>query len=392
MIFQNSLGIDISRHRLGLLWLKNSFKGIIKAGEAVYLSEKGKSFTEKPDAAADLVKAFIESHRIASGDIFIAVPNESAMIREVRLPLAAKENLRETLTYEMEKFVPVSADEIYSDYQILSEDKENQSLRILLAIARKSVIAPYLELKEKSGSGISGIEIRSSAIANFLSYRLSDSKDVSAAYERLIELQKNSAVEISASPEELGVSEDLIPAFGLALKGLYQTPIQINFIPPELRKKRGKTGIYALIILLCLMLLFGAGWGASRVIHHQIAESRINQEMKRLVAEVNQADHLRAEVEALEKKADYLNKLQNGRPTALDMMAELSRIIPDKAWVQQLIISEKGLQLEGYADAASELIPILDASPMFKDIAFLSSITKERDGKERFSIGLKTKS
>jgi Tfp pilus assembly protein PilN len=392
MIFQNSLGIDISQHRLGLLCLKNSFKGIINAKEAVYLLEKGKSLKEKLDAAADLVKAFIESHQIASGDIFIGIPNESAMIREIRLPLAAKENLRETLIYEMEKFVPIPADEIYFDYQILAEDKEHQDLRILLAIAKKSVIDPYLELKEKLGSAISGIEIRSSAIANFLSYRLSDSKDVSVAYERLIDLQKNSAVEISASSEELGVSEDLIPAFGLALKGLYHTPIQMNFIPPELRKKRGKTGIYTLFILLCLMILFGAGWGASRVIHHRLIENRINQEMKRVVAEVNQADHLRAEVEALEKKADYLNKLQNGRPTALDMMAELSRIIPDKAWVQQLMISEKGLQLEGYADAASELIPILDASPMFKDVAFLSSITKERDGKERFSIGLKTKS
>ena len=392
MIFQNSLGIDISRHRLGLLCLKTSFKGIINAQEAVYLLEKGKSFKEKSDVVADLIKAFIQSHQIASGDIFIGIPNESAMIREVRLPLAAKENLRETLKYEMEKFVPMSADEIYFDYQILAEDKENQDLRILLAIAKKSVIEPYLELKEKIGSGISGIEIRSSAIANFLSYRLSDSKDISVAYERFIELQKNSAVEISASPEELGVSEDLIPAFGVALKGLYQTPIQMNLIPPELRKKRGKTGIYTFIILICLTVLFGAGWGASRVIQHRLVENRINQEMKRLAADVRQADQIRAEVEALEKKADYLNKLQNGRPTALDMMAELSRIIPDKAWVQQLIISEKGLQLEGFAESASELIPILDASKIFKDVAFLSSITKERDGKERFLIGLKTKS
>jgi hypothetical protein len=37
------------------------------------------------------------------------------------------------------------------------------------------------------------------------------------------------------------------------------------------------------------------------------------------------------------------------------------------------------------------LIPLLAASPLLKDVAFLSPITKGRDGKERFRIGFKVR-
>jgi len=35
------------------------------------------------------------------------------------------------------------------------------------------------------------------------------------------------------------------------------------------------------------------------------------------------------------------------------------------------------------------LIPLLAASPLLKDVAFLSPITKGKDGKEKFRIGFK---
>ena len=56
---------------------------------------------------------------------------------------------------------------------------------------------------------------------------------------------------------------------------------------------------------------------------------------------------------------------------------------------EQFEFSDKGVQIEGDAESASELIPLLEISPLFKDVAFLSSITKSKDGKERFRIGLK---
>ena len=85
--------------------------------------------------------------------------------------MAVKENLRGTLLYEMEKYVPLPVGDIYFDYQIIAEDKEANKLKILLVVVKKEFIDPYLDPENPLGAGISGIEINSTALANYLSYK-----------------------------------------------------------------------------------------------------------------------------------------------------------------------------------------------------------------------------
>jgi len=54
------------------------------------------------------------------------------------------------------------------------------------------------------------------------------------------------------------------------------------------------------------------------------------------------------------------------------------------------------MELSGFADSASDLIPLLDRSPLFEKVEFLAPVTKEMqmrgDGnkeKERFKIKAK---
>ena len=70
--------------------------------------------------------------------------------------MAVKENLRGTLLYEMEKYVPLPVDDIYFDCQIIAEDKETNKLRVLLVAVKKELIDPYVDLENPLGSGISG--------------------------------------------------------------------------------------------------------------------------------------------------------------------------------------------------------------------------------------------
>ena len=84
----------------------------------------------------------------------------------------------------------------------------------------------------------------------------------------------------------------------------------------------------------------------------------------------------------------YIRTLQPG-PSAdtLGILAELSKVIPDTAWLRNLNISGKKVLMDGFADDAAQLIPLLDHSPLLTNVIFLSAITKGRDGKERFRIG-----
>ncbi|MCX5839684.1 MAG: PilN domain-containing protein [Deltaproteobacteria bacterium] len=71
----------------------------------------------------------------------------------------------------------------------------------------------------------------------------------------------------------------------------------------------------------------------------------------------------------------------------MSVLLDLSKEIPEGAWLDRLALTDKGGDIEGYANSASALIPLLAASPLIKDVAFLSPITKGKDGKERFRIG-----
>ena len=117
------------------------------------------------------VNAFLGEHRIPSADIFLAIPRDLTILRYIELPLAIKENLRGTLLYEMEKYVPLPVSEIYFDCQIIAEDREANKLTVLLIIVKKEFIDPYLDRENPLGAGISGIEINSTALTNYLSYK-----------------------------------------------------------------------------------------------------------------------------------------------------------------------------------------------------------------------------
>ena len=82
--------------------------------------------------------------------------------------------------------------------------------------------------------------------------------------------------------------------------------------------------------------------------------------------------------------------IKGGDQLILDVLRELTETIPETAWLTEFRLTDKGIQLSGYAQSASELIPFLELSPLFEDVVFLSASTRDpRQGKERFHIGLK---
>ncbi|QTA84510.1 PilN domain-containing protein [Desulfonema magnum] len=402
MFFQYSLGIDIKDDKIAIAYLRTSFKKVVLAGHEIYALEKDKSLREKLESVREMVTEFMRENRMnGSTNIFVGIPTELTIFKDIEFPLAVKENLGSTLRYEMEKHIPLPADEVHFDYQMLSEDKRSNRLRVLLMVAKKTAIAPYLDFAmsfphaasgTKRGRGISGIEPCSTALVNFFAYH-SGPRWSGSDNEFLALLRKGEQNSVSEIPPDVSgtsiPSYELAPAFGLGLKGLWNAPAQMNLLPREFRKKPNKSGYYVMMFLMVMMILAGLAWGGSHILKQRLRLKALDTEMTRLVSEIKNIDRIQSSFQELEERLSYLNTLRLSHVSALDILRELSEIIPETAWTRELRFSEKGMQLEGYAESASELIPILEASPLFKDAVFLSTITKEKDGKERFRIGLK---
>jgi Tfp pilus assembly protein PilN len=457
LYFQASVGVNIEKNRVSLVYLKRSFQELCLAAHAVYPLEQDDPM-QKTGEVRKAVNEFLREHKISSADIFLAVRRDLTILRYIELPLAVKENLSGTLLYEMEKYVPLPVGEIYFDYQIIAEDRESDKLTALLIAVQKESIDPYLDRENPLGTGVSGVEINTTAFANYLSHKpnapdadayaivclecdhleLSFIKNNLLNYSRHVDiedaggasqclvlkelelLRKTVGLEqgrvevlpcgsgagivaelfkeredIGLIPLELsrtGIPSDLLgPAYGLALKGIQKVPTDINLLPAGLRKKVSKIGYYAMFVLAGLFILSLLAWGGSSILHQKRVSDKLGNEMKQLSAEVAGINRTQAKLKELETKIDAINILRERHVPALSILRDLSKDIPEGAWLDRLAFTDKGGEIEGYADSASALIPLLAASPLLKDVAFLSPITKGKDGKERFRIGFKVR-
>ena len=458
MFFQSSLGIDLQESAIIIAYLKASFKGAKLADHDLYPIEEGLSIQERADLLGRVVKEFLARNKISSVPLFLGIPREAVILRYMELPLALKENLKGSLQYELEKYVPFPPDEIYFDYQVISEDKKGEKLRLLLFTVKREAVDPYISLNRTSGVKFSGIEVCSTAVANFfavstgsdgtvpygliyarqggieidllesglLAYSRSVDEaqwgadfhsQVSKTLKRITEglkeqegpfkvvacnlgrenplighLQEDEAFDVRFfDAPSIGVpSYDIIPAYGLALKGIQEVPTGVNLLPEEMRKKPSRAGYYVMFGLAGLSLFLALAWIGGAVFNTQRYIKRLDTEVDRLKVEATKLEQIKGEIGKIEHQIDVLEPLRRNSLTVLDAIKELSVTIPKNAWLLRVTYSDKDkkIQIEGWADSASELIPLLDNSPLFSGVGFLSTITRSPAGKERFRIGL----
>lgn len=119
---------------------------------------------------------------------------------------------------------------------------------------------------------------------------------------------------------------------------------------------------------------------------------------------------LEAEIASLSARAAELRKRQDSTAATFTQISalrvrkleavpviqiweELSRQLPDTAWVVDLRIDQNTVTFDGFAASASELLATLALSPLFKDVTFTAPVTRDQQrGVERFQIRLRTDS
>jgi len=170
LLFKSSIGIEINDLLINIVYLKGSMKGVNPAVESSCRLEPGKSKQDRQADIVSFINGFIREEQISAADVFIGISAKHMMMRKIEFPMAVRENLRTTLAYEMEKYIPISADDTYFDYQITLENKETDTLKLLLVAVKKDVLAYYLEIAKGLDIGVSGITIIPAAIANYSIY------------------------------------------------------------------------------------------------------------------------------------------------------------------------------------------------------------------------------
>jgi Tfp pilus assembly protein PilN len=185
----------------------------------------------------------------------------------------------------------------------------------------------------------------------------------------------------------------IYPSIGLPLTGLTDTRFKLNLLPPEMRKKVRDYGKPVFMFLLCLALILGLIWGGGVYSRYQSDLENLRSEVKKQKPEVEAVEKIQKQRTDLASEMAQFERISRRAVSAVQILKELTLVLPPSVWIWHYKFAGREVEISGFADSASELISLLDKSPLFEKVEFLAPVTKERERRigaqkerERFKI------
>jgi type IV pilus assembly protein PilM len=102
------------------------------------------------DAVAEALRELWSKGRFGGKEAILGVGNQRVVVREVSLPWLPDKELRQSLAFQVQEFVPIPVEEAVLDYKVLEEfEREGRRmLRLLLVAAQKVMVAKIVEAAE----------------------------------------------------------------------------------------------------------------------------------------------------------------------------------------------------------------------------------------------------
>lgn len=267
-----------------------------------------------------------------ASEVVLCLPRDQVLAKQVTLPLAAEENFREVLGFEMDRETPFTAAQVYYDGIVLERRPKENALSLQLLLTPRKVLDDLLT--------------------------------------RLGELGFN--------PRQV-TSRD---ADG--------TPFSANLIPPEERSRNTDKTRYLNIGLGMAVLLLLITAISLPLLHKAKVIRTLESAIDMTTGKANLAGKLRGKVDQLDMGTRFLVEKKQSTPLVVETIAELTRILPDDTWVTRLEINGPEVQVQGQSASAAALIPLLESSPELQNARFRSPVTQTPNAKtqERFHLSV----
>jgi type IV pilus assembly protein PilM len=101
----------------------------------------------QPEVVADALRELWTRSGIRGKRVYLGVGNQRVVVREIALPWLPEKELRASLGFQVQEFIPMSVDEAVLDFDPLGEMEQGgrRMLRLLLVAAHKGMIGALVE-------------------------------------------------------------------------------------------------------------------------------------------------------------------------------------------------------------------------------------------------------
>ena len=265
-------------------------------------------------------------------EVVVRLGPEQALRQTLSLPLATEKNLRQVLAFEMDRHTPFKAEQVYFDFAVVDRDPRKRRLQVELTLMPRAGIDPLLSMLARVGLPATSLTL---------------SGDESAAQARAVEL-----------------------------------------LPGRLRPRpaRGNGGRFQRALGGLALLLLAAAALVPLVQKHR-AVKQLEAEVQEIRETAMQAQQIRQELEGLVAESSVLAKRRNERPLVIQVVDELTRLLPDSTWLTRIDIAGAKVKIQGESANASEVATLMVGSALFSDASFEAPVTRDlRTQQERFVI------
>jgi general secretion pathway protein L len=305
-------------------------------GALVLLADENRRLTGLGELPASLdarvqrqqAEDLLEQNDLDEAPRFLLLDSERFLVREVSLPMAAEANLRQVLTFEMDRQTPFRASAVHFDWKVLERGVAGGQLRLqLFVIPRAEVDAAAREIDAR-GFRLSGIDVREG-----------------------------------------------------------DTSLGLNLLPTEQRHKVINRKARANLVLagVCVVLLALTMTVSLYLRAHQVAE--LEDAIANVRGEANQVARIRSQIENATEAAGFLAMRRAESPLVVELLADITRILPDDTYLDRLVIGKTSVQMQGKSQNAQQLIELVNRSDYMESAAFRGSTRLDaRSGLEIFEI------
>jgi general secretion pathway protein L len=264
------------------------------------------------------------------------LPSASALQQNIVVPDAAGENLRQVLSWDIDRLTPFTAAEACFAWRPATGAAGSGRLKGSLAVVARARIDETLALLARRGIAVDRVEVAwsdNAAEGAWVAY----AREAEPAAQRRSRLQRAVVA-----------------------------------------------GLAGVTVLLAVAVMVHPFWRQQR----QLTE--LADKLQIADREAATAQATRDEVERLDRQASFLIEARSGRSDVLQVLLELTQLTPDDTWLERLRHAGDTVEIVGHSAAASALVAAMEQSPLFAGAQFRSPVTRDAQSEvEAFHLALR---
>jgi Tfp pilus assembly protein PilN len=354
---------------------------------------------QPPAELGQLYSAFIKKLRLNHIVATVLVPREDVILRQVNVPGVSDKDLPAAIGFQMDGLHPYADDDVVSSWARLPG-----TTTVLVAIARRAALERYSTWFSEAGIKVASFTCAPAAIYSarrlFASapppavlaleevngrvelYGESPSHPLfSAAFDAsrdralalaCAELRLDPAVYATETRSFHGLlgAEPALP-FAAALTGACpHLSLAVNLLPAELRASNSRALWIPTAVAGGLVLMAAVALAAYPSFEDSRYLRSLNAEIAKITPQAVMAAKLDKDIETTRQRIVLLDEVRKRSKSDIDILSEMTRILPSPIWLNTLEINRKQVTVAGETDQAAPLLKQIDASPFFEQSEF----------------------